>query len=402
MTLLRRARRADGSTTDVRVTDGLVAAVGSLTAADGEEVHDLDGALLLPSTVEPHAHLDKALTADRAPNPVGDFAGAVDAWHTVATSLTVDDIVERATTTALLGLARGTTAVRTHVDVSTDLGLRCVEALAKVKVDLQTRVDVQVVALISPPTSGPEGADHRALLREAMERGADVVGGCPHLDDDPGAVVEHCLAVAAELERPIDLHTDETLDAGALHLRHFAHLVGATGFPHGATASHCVSLGVQDAATQRAVAEEVAAAGVAVVTLPQTNLFLQARGVATAVPRGLTAVRALLDAGATLAAGGDNVQDPFNAMGRADAFETASLLVTAGHLTPEEAYTAVSDAPRAALGLAPVSVSVGSPADLVAIAAANLREALALGAEERSVWKAGRLVARTRVDCWVA
>ena len=42
--------------------------------------------------------------------------------------------------------------------------------------------------------------------------------------------------------------------------------------------------------------------GIAVMTLPQTNLFLQARGWATAPPRGLTALRPLLEAGVTVAA----------------------------------------------------------------------------------------------------
>ena len=66
-----------------------------------------------------------------------------------------------------------------------------------------------------------------------------------------------------------------------------------------------------------AVAAEVAEAGVAVVTLPQTNLFLQGRDHATATPRGLTALRPLLEAGVTVAGGADNLQDPFNTMGRA-------------------------------------------------------------------------------------
>ena len=88
------------------------------------------------------------------------------------------------------------------------------------------------------------------------------------------------------------------------------------------------------------------------VTLPQTNLFLQGRSHPVATPRGLTALRPLLDAGVTVAAGGDNLQDPFNLVGRGDPLEAASLLVAAGHLLPEEALAAVSGSARAAMGLA--------------------------------------------------
>ena len=134
----------------------------------------------------------------------------------------------------------------------------------------------------------------------------------------------------------------------------------------------------------------------AVVTLPQTNLFLQAHGHVTGMPRGLTALRPLLDAGVTLAAGADNVQDPFNPMGRADPLETAALLVMAGHLLPAEAYAAVSAGARAAMGLEPVSIAAGSPAELLAVRAATLREAIATAHPDRLVYHRGRLVAQTR------
>ena len=72
-------------------------------------------------------------------------------------------------------------------------------------------------------------------------------------------------------------------------------------------------------------------ANIAVFTLPQTNLFLQARGIATATHRALTAIKALKEAGVLVAAGADNVQDPFNLVGRSDPLETASSYVLAAH-----------------------------------------------------------------------
>ena len=74
----------------------------------------------------------------------------------------------------------------------------------------------------------------------------------------------------------------------------------------------------------------------------------------------------------SLAGGADNVQDPFNTMGRADPLETAALLVMVGHLLPHEAYAAVSTSARAAMGLEPVSIAAGSPAELLAVRATHL------------------------------
>lgn len=146
----------------------------------------------------------------------------------------------------------------------------------------------------------------------------------------------------------------------------------------------------------------LADAGVAVVTNPRTNLYLQARGIQQAPPRGLAGVRALLDAGTVVAAGADNVQDPFYIVGRSDPLETASLLVSVAHLSTEEAWDLVSAAVRTVARRPPVEIAVGSPAELVAMAASSLREAIADQSADRMVFHRGMLVSRTTVDTWLA
>jgi cytosine/creatinine deaminase len=391
--LLTRATLPGGRRVDVRLAGYRIDTVADHLVPDaGEVVVDLDGRLLLPAPAEPHAHLDKALTADRVPNPAGDLLGAIKAWLAYRPTLTVDDIAERAERAVRMLAANGVTAIRTHVDVGADIGTRGVEALVRTRRAVEDFVDLQIVALNSVPSTGELGAANRVALDEAMQVGADVVGGCPHLEAEPMLAIEHALELAAGTGRPVDLHTDETLDPAMLQLPDIADVVVKTGFPHRVTASHCVSLGVQDDATQRDVSDRVAAAGVAVVTLPQTNLYLQGRDVRTSTPRGLTAIRPLLEAGATVAGGADNLQDPFNIVGRGDPFETAALLVMAGHLTPEEAYHAVSAGSRAAMGLEPVEVAAGSPAELVAVRAGSVREAIATAPPDRFVIHRGRVV----------
>jgi cytosine/creatinine deaminase len=394
--LLGGVRLLSGQIVDVGLGGGRVQTVGAPgTLPPATERLDLRGYLLLPAPAEPHAHFDCALTADRIPNPTGDLPGAIAAWLAYQVSIPRKDFVARATEAALLGLANGATAIRTHVGVYDPGGLRAVEALLEVRERLRGLVELQLVPLPVELT-GPEYANIRAMLRTAMELGADVVGGAPYLDPFPSAYHDLTLSLAAEFGRPIDLHTDETDDPAVLHLPRFADLVLTTGFPYGATASHCVSLGVQPPERAAEVAAQAAAARVAVVCNPQTSLFLQARGQDSAPVRGLTALRALLNAGVTVAAGGDNVRDPFNPVGRVDPLETASLLVTAGHLTPEEAYAAVSTGARAAMGLPEVRVARGFPAELLAVQASSLAEAIA-GGTSRVVIHEGRLVSRTTV-----
>lgn len=373
-----------------------VAAPGGLArSVDEQDVVDLEGYVLLPAPAEPHAHLDKALTADRLDNPTRDLLGAIAAWHAYRETLSADDIAERAETAALLGLSRGSTAIRTHVDVGRGVELRGIEALLRVKERLRDLVDIQIVALTYPLT-GTEGIENRARLREALAMGADVAGGAPHIDPEPAAHVEACLTVAAEFGRPVDLHADENLREDSEDLLHLARQVAA-GFEHEATASHCVSLGVRDEQTQAGIAAEAAAAGVFVITNPIANLYIQGRNRPVATPRGLTAIRALLDAGVTMAGGGDNVQDVFIPVGRADPLVIAQYLVVGGQLEPEEAYDFVSAGARRVMGLPPVSVEAGSPADLLAVRGSSLREVIATTSEERIVLRHGRVVSRAEL-----
>lgn len=382
----------DGRTTTVRIVEGVVNELGG-SPQEGDTVLDAGGRLVLPAMAEAHAHLDKAFLSGRVPNPTGDLMGAILAMQAARDTITVPDTYARAERAALLIAANGATAIRTHADVTIEGGLTSVEALVALREAVRGLVHLDVVALCGWPSLGAAGADQRALLREAIAMGVDAIGGCPHLEDDPAAANDLFLTVAAEHGLPIDLHTDETLDPRRFALEDLAERMLATGFPHRVAASHCVSLGVQSPSVQQRVAEKVAAAGISVITLPSSNLYLQGRDHHQATPRALTAIRPLRAAGANLAAGWDNLQDPFNPVGRGDCLETASLMVMAGHLLPEDAYHTVSNATRAAMGLPPAGPVVGAAADLVLVPAADTREAIAFAPASRTVVRAGRVVA---------
>ncbi|HEX6684359.1 MAG TPA: amidohydrolase family protein [Candidatus Limnocylindrales bacterium] len=384
--ILRHLTLPDGSRCDMRLGDGLIESTGQ--AGSFEDGEDFQGYLILPAPVEPHAHLDKAFSADQVPNPGGDLLGAVRGWLAHRPTMSEEDIALRAEKALWMYRAHGATMVRTHVDIGSDIddiGLRALHAIRKLD-------GIQVVAFGANPLSGVEGARNRALLRAAIDAGADAIGACPALDPDPLGCIEAVLRIAAD-RVPLDMHVDESLDPDLCTLSLLAEV--SAGFARQVVASHCVSLGMMPPDRVREIAGRVAAAGIAVVCLPQTNLYLQGRDHVTSPPRGLTAVRILRDAGVTVAAGGDNLQDPFNLMGRADPLETAALLILAGHDTPENAYAAVSDDARRAMGLPEVSLRPGSPADLLAIRATSPREAIATAHPERVVIRGGRIVART-------
>lgn len=389
--LLAGARLADGSGADVLVTGGRVAAVGpGLTAPPGVPSVDLGGTLLLGAFVEPHLHLDKVFTRGGS---IGDgtLRGAMDAYQPLLDTPTAE-VIDRAGQAVTTLVRNGVTLARVHIGCGRLAGTRFVEAIADVRDSAAGLIELQIVAHLGGPAAGQSWGTHADLLRAALDAGADVVGGNPSLEAEPETALDTLLAVAVERGVPVDLHLDETTDPSVFLLRRLAERA-PDSIP--VTASHCVSLGRQPPSVVRQVAELLAAKNIRVVTLPATNLYLQrSEGRLGALPP----IAELLAAGVAVAAGGDNVQDPFNPTGRLDPLDTAALLTVAAGLDPVRALQLVSAGGRTVLDRPATGPVVGAVADLVSLPVPRFGDPVATGGAGRQVWRAGRLVAETRVS----
>lgn len=386
----------DGDTVAEVLPAGTAAVSGVRELADATgSVVDLEGYVLLPAAAEPHAHLDKAMTWDMINPPFGDLEAAIEAFHGFQERLTEDDIYDRARDAALKLLRTGTTAIRSHVNLLPgDRPYRGVDALVRLRDDLADLIDLELVAL--PPV----GMDD-ATIEGALDRGLDLAGGAPHLADDAHDETRRLLAIAERRGIGVDLHTDEALD-GPVTMREFARIVRDWPEHLVRTAGHSVRLGTLPADELAEVIAELVDAGIGVVSLPITNLYLQGRQHPVATPRGLTALRPLLDAGAIVGAGADNVRDPFNPLGRSDALETAALLVVAGHLGLEEAWHLVSNGAREVMRMPRAGAEPGAAAEFVAVRGASLGAVIAEASADRIVIHSGRIVARSTVQYQIA
>lgn len=187
------------------------------------------------------------------------------------------------------------------------------------------------------------------------------------------------------------------MDPDFFYLPEMVRLVQEYGVKN-VVASHCISLATQPEAVQEKVAAKMAAAGMAVTTMPLTSLFYFGWDQPVAPPRGITAIAKLEAAGVVVAAGADNVRDLFFPYGRFDPVETATVLGMVAHFTPKHVWDLCSNAARKAMGLPEVPLTPGSPAELLAIQGRHLTDALADGSERRIVLHRGRVVANTTVE----
>ena len=388
------------SPTDLEIVDGRFVAAGT---ADPAKTNVIDGAgrLCIPGFVEPHIHLDKVLLAGSIPvNRSGLLDEAIEILGARKLIYSTDDIVERAGRIILSGIANGVTRIRTHVDVDSSCGLIAFDAMLVVRERFADLVDLQIVAFPQKGIVGDRGTE--TLLREAMARGADLVGGMPFNEAGPAASREHiriAFDIAREHNADVDMHIDESDDPHARTLEMLCEATIENGWQGRVTAGHTCALAGYSDDHAADVIELVAEAGINVITNPATNLMLQGRDDSHPKRRGITRVKELLAKGINVSFGQDNLRDMFYPFGRADPLELAFLLAHAAHMSqPDEidaVFTMATDNAARALGATDYGTKPGCAGDLVILDARSPAEAITSQADRLHVIRRGRVVAQT-------
>ncbi len=381
---------------DLGVRDGRLVA----PEAGAREVIHLGGALVTPPLVEPHIHLDAVLTVGQPrPNLTGSLFEGIAIWGERVRSLTVEDVKARVRMVLRWQLANGVQHVRSHVDVC-DPELRALRALVELREEVGGQMDMQLVAFpqqgIFSFDGGPE------LMRRAVAMGADVVGGIPHFELTREMGVESvklAFALAAEHGLRVDIHCDETDDDHSRFVEVMAAETIRLGMAGRVTASHTTAMHSYNNAYAYRVVNNVARAGMHMVTNPLDNSVLQGRFDSYPVRRGHTRIKELMAAGVNVCIGHDSVMDPWYPLGCGDPLQAAFVLAHYGHMSGAEELRRLIDMitvnPARALGLDGYGLAEGGPADLVVFEAPTEMDALRLLPRRRLVLRAGRVVART-------
>lgn len=403
--LLESVRLPSGAgPTDVLLRDGRVFAYGSASrdaAPDAERI-SCGGRLLAPAFVEAHLHLEKALLLDRLPGAVSSLGEAIAATAALKRGFTRADMRERAERLLGMALRHGTLFVRAHVEVDPILGLSALETILELRQRYAGRVTIQVAAFPQEGIQAAPGTEE--LLREALQLGADVLGGAPYADPDPRAHLDTLFRLALQAGVPLDLHADFSddppPDPPGLTARYAAERALAEGYVGRVTLGHATALGALPPAELAPLAELLARADVSVVLLPTTDLYLGGRHDTHNVRRALAPAAALQRAGVNVAYASNNVRNAFTPFGNADPLEVGLLLAVAGHLAAPDAVErvfamATTNAARA-LGLTEYGVAVGDRANLVLLDAPSAGEALIGQAEKLLVIAGGRVVLENR------
>jgi cytosine deaminase len=377
------------------VVGSRVAAPAGDDVAAGLPAFDLDGGMIWPICADLHTHLDKGQTWFRVPNPSGRWQ---DALALVAkdreTRWSAEDVAARMDFSLRCAFVHGTAAVRTHIDSMGGQGAISWPVLAQMRDRWAGRIALQGVSLTTLDSYAVEEGERLADL--VADHGG-ILGAVAINDPDPGPALDRVFALARDRNLDLDFHADETDNPNSNALEAIAEATIRFGWQERVTAGHCCSLACRPAADAERTIARVAAAGVAVVSLPMCNMYLQDRKEPGRTPRwrGVTLLHELSAAGVPVAVGSDNTRDPFYAYGDLDPIEVFAQAVRIAQLdSPLGGWArAITATPAGLMKIdAAGLLGQGRNADLILFRARSWSELLSRPSGPRLVIRGGRPV----------
>lgn len=376
--LIRNAKtRKCAELLDIAIRDGKIVALEKGLSAEAGQVIDAKGCLVTESFVNGHLHLDKVYTlkmagedALKSYNGEG-MGGAMTGIEQAANFKAAYDeswILPNVRKACDLALKYGNTHIRAFADVDSKARLEGVKALLKAREEYKGRVELQVVAFPQDGVAREPGA--RELVKQALDLGADVVGGIPWIEftrEDEQDHVDAMCAYAKEYNKPISMLLDDVGDGEERTLEMLCKRSIAMGWQGRVTAQHCRAMELYPENYFRKLTSLLKQAGVGIVSDPHTGP-LAAR------------VKDLLAAGVPVALGQDDIQDAYYPFGENNMLQIAFL---ASHLLRmltfddmELLYDMITTTAAKVLGMENHALKVGGNADLVVLDAPDVYEAI--------------------------
>ena len=366
------------------------------------EILDGEEGIVYPPFVEPHIHLDATQTAGQPNwNQSGTLFEGIERWAERKSLLSHEDVKSRAWKTLKWQIANGIQYVRTHVDVS-DPTLTALKAMLEVKKEIAPWVDLQIVAF---PQEGilsyPNG---EKLLDQAMEMGADVVGGIPHFEFTREYGVESmhiAFDIARKYNKQIDIHCDEIDDEQSRFVETVAALALKYDMGEKVTASHTTAMHSYNNAYASRLFRLLKMSKIHFVANPLVNIHLQGRFDTYPKRRGVTRVKEMLKNNINVCFGHDDVFDPWYPLGTANMLQVLHMGLHVcqlmGYGQINDGLKLVTENSAKALGLMDYGIQEGNSANFIVLPAENGFDAVRRQVPTRYSIRHGKVISETQL-----
>ncbi len=380
-----------GRLMDIGIHQGRIAAIEP-SLPPGERDLDAGGRLAIAGFVESHIHLDKACIADRCAIKQGTLAEAIEQVAKAKRDFDEDDVAERASRVLAMAVGNGVTRMRTQLEVDPVIGLKGLAGVLRAIEAFKWAIDVEICIFPQEGLLNYPGVE--ALMLQALNAGGTVVGGAPYTDSNPHGQIDRLFDIARDLDRDIDMHLDFDLDASWLDVEYVCAKAQRRGWQGRVSVGHATKLSALPPQRLEEVARTMADAGVRLMVMPATDIFLMGRQYSHNIPRGLTPAHTLLKYGVTCALSTNNVLNPFTPFGDCSLIRLANLYANVCQVGTSaglaDCLAMVTTLAAQVLGCSDYGLTVGNPGDVVLLDARDASSAVAEIASPLYGFKAGQ------------
>lgn len=382
---------------DVAIENGLIQEIAPAIKASAARTIDAGGKVLIPGLVDSHIHLDKAYIMDRLPNKSGTLKEAIQVTAKLKPTFTKEDVVDRATRALKSLVSHGTTHIRTHAEFDPAQGFTGFETVMEMKQQYKDLLDIQVVAFPQEGIFKCPGVEE--MMIQAMDMGADVVGGIPYNDTPADEHIDLVFRLANKYGKPIDFHQDFKDDADNITIEYICDKTIAEGMQGQVSVGHLTALAALPPEKLDPIIKKMADAQINVMCLPATDLHLGARNDAFDVRRTVTPVRKLRDGGVNVCFATNNIRNAFTPYGTGDLMHIALMGIPVCHLGGADDLPSVlpmltTNAAKA-IGLNDYGLAVGKKADMVLLDSTSVATCVIDVPERLFVIKNGKVIVET-------
>src|SRR3954468_2659962 len=286
-TVVRNARVLQGTdlvALDIGIRNGKIVALAPELPVDAQTI-DAEGMLVVPGLVETHIHLDKTCILDRCRTEDGTVQEALRETAAAKRNFTVEDVYARAKRTLERCIMQGTMRMRTHVELDPSIKMIGFDAIVELARDYAWAIDLELCVFPQEGLTNNPRADE--LLVEALKRGARVIGAAPNFDPDHAGQIHRVFDLAREYDVDIDMHLDSGNAPDDMDIHLVCELTEKYGLGGRVAIGHGCKYSTMQVDLFHVLAKRIADAGVAVTTLPATDLYMQGRDQSDNVRRGV-------------------------------------------------------------------------------------------------------------------
>jgi cytosine deaminase len=279
--------------------------------------------------------------------------------------------------------------------------MRSFDALEKLRRDYAWAIDIELCVFPQEGLTNNPRSDE--LLVQALKRGARVIGAAPNYDPDKTGQIHRIFDLAREYDTDIDMHLDSGNSSADMDIHLVCALTKKYGLGGRVAVGHGCKYSTLPPVDLRALAAEIADAGVAVTVLPATDLYMMGRDQDHSVQRGVANANVLVENGVNCSISSNNILNPFTPLGDGNLIRIANMQANVCQIGEaarlRECFAMLTDRSARLLRLKDYGIAIGNPADIVIFDAATPEETIAEVRGPLVAFKRGvRTVTRPRAE----